>query len=439
MGGRLTAKEVEAAQHSATRGRPEYVSDGDGLYLQITPAGAKSWVFKYTLAGKAREMGLGAYGKPTRPLAPQIGVPLGEARDKAAQAHALLRQRIDPIDHRKTQARREETNRQRAQASTFRMLAEEMVLSREAEWKNPKHIQQWKNTLATYAYPVIGDLPVADIQTDDVLRVLKPIWHAKPETASRLRGRLERVLAYAKVRNLRTGDNPAAWRGHLAESLPSPRRVQGKLPGHHPALPWRQIGAFMATLGAEPSSSSRALAFLILTAARTNEVLGARWREVDWNNKAWTVPASRMKAKKEHTVALSEPALAVLKAMQPLATGPDSFIFPGRGAGSCLSQMALLMMLRRMNATPEGAPIPWADAATGEPITAHGFRSTFRDWCGETTSHSTELAEAALAHAVRDKTVAAYARGDLFEKRRKLMEEWGAFCTAELTRKANAA
>jgi integrase len=435
MGGRLTAKEIEAACHPKTHARPVRIHDGDGLYLQIAAGGTKSWLLRYTLAGKAREMGLGAFGKPARKGEPQVGVPLADARDKAAEARAALRQGLDPINNRQTQQRREAADRQRSQASTFRALAEEMVQSREAEWKNAKHIQQWKNTLATYAYPVIGDLPVAEILTDDVLRVLKPIWHAKPETASRLRGRIERVLAYAKVRNMRTGDNPAAWRGHLAESLPSPRRVQGKMPGHHPALPWRRIGDFMALLGAEPSSSSRALEFLILTAARTNEVLGARWREVDWDEKAWTVPADRMKAKKEHRVALSQPALAILSAMKPLSTGPGSFIFPGRGASTCLSQMALLMLLRRMNEVPEGGTIPWADAATSEPITAHGFRSTFRDWCGEASSYPTNLAEAALAHALRDKTEKAYARGDLFEKRRELMEAWGAFCITAAARK----
>jgi len=430
MGGRLTAKEIEAAAHPGTTGRPVRLHDGDGLYLQLAPGGSKSWLYRYTLAGKAREMGLGAFGKPARRGEPQIGVPLAEARDKAAEARKVLRNGSDPIDHRKTAQRREAADRQRAEAATFRALADEMVSSREAEWKNPKHVQQWKNTLASYAYPVLGNLPVSEIVTDDVLRVLKPIWTAKPETASRLRGRIERVLAYAKARGLRTGDNPATWRGHLAESLPSPRRVQGKIPGHHAALPWQQIGAFMAELGREPSSSSRALSFLILTATRTNEVLGARWREFDLAEKAWTVPAARMKAKKEHRVPLSEPALAILEAMKPLATRPDSFVFPGRSAGAPLSQMALLMLLRRLNAVAEGEAVPWVDGRTGEAITAHGFRSAFRDWCGESTSYPTDLAEAALAHAIRDKTVAAYARGDLFEKRRALMEAWGEFCGA---------
>jgi integrase len=353
---------------------------------------------------------------------------LADARDKAAQAHAVLRQGLDPISHRKDRQRREIADRNRTAVSTFRALAEEMVSAREAGWKNPKHRQQWRSTLTSYAYPVIGDMPVAEIGTDDVLRVLKPIWTAKPETASRLRGRIERVLAYGKARGLRTGDNPATWRGHLAESLPSPRQVQGKIPGHHPALPWARIGAFMGELTREPSSSSRALAFLILTATRTNEVLGARWREIDLAENAWTIPAVRMKAKKEHRVPLSAAALEILLAMKPLATGSDSFVFPGRVKGAPLSQMALLMLLRRLNAVDDGQPVPWVDGRTGEPITAHGFRSAFRDWCGEATSFATDLAEAALAHTVRDKVVAAYARGDLFDKRRELMGAWGAFC-----------
>jgi integrase len=440
MPGRLTAKEVEAASHEGATERPVSIHDGDGLYLQITKRGAKSWLFRFTLARKAREMGLGAFGKPARKGDPQIGLTLADARDKAAHARSLLAQGIDPIDHRQTQQRREAADRDRSAASTFRMIAEEMVSAREAGWKNAKHIQQWKNTLATYAYPVLGDLPVAEIGTDDVLRVLKPIWTEKPETASRLRGRIERVLAYGKTRGLRTGDNPAVWRGHLAESLPPPRQVQGKIPGHHPALPWARVGAFMVELAREPSPSSRALAFLILTASRTNEVLGARWREFDLAERAsWTVPAVRMKAKKEHRVPISPAAMGILLAMKPLATGSDSFVFPGRSAGAPLSQMALLMLLRRLNSVAEGQPAPWVDGRTGEPITAHGFRSAFRDWCGEATGYPTDLAEAALAHAVRDKTVAAYARGDLFEKRRELMDAWAQFCAKALDGKLNAA
>jgi integrase len=428
MPGRLTAKEVETASHQGATDRPISIHDGDGLYLQITKRGGKSWLFRFMMAGKAREMGLGAFGKPARKGSPQVGLTLADARDKAAEARALVRQGIDPISHRQGQQRRELADRNRAATSTFRTLAEEMVSAREAGWKNRKHIQQWKNTLASYAYPVLGHMPVSEIGTDDVLLVLKPIWTAKPETASRLRGRIERVLAYGKARGLRTGDNPATWRGHLAESLPSPRQVQGKIPGHHPALPWARIGAFMGELTREPSSSSRALAFLILTATRTNEVLGARWREIDLAESAWTIPAVRMKARKEHRVPLSPAALEILLAMKPLATGPDGFVFPGRVKGAPLSQMALLMLLRRLNAVEDGQPVPWVDGRTGEPITAHGFRSAFRDWCGEATSFATDLAEAALAHTVRDKVVAAYARGDLFDKRRELMGAWGAFC-----------
>jgi integrase len=420
-GGGLTVRAVAAAKHPGAPARPIRIGDGGGLYLQIAPAGSKSWLFRFTLVGKAREMGLGPVGEPPK------GVTLAAARLAAAEASGLLRQGLDPIYHRAAALRRGEADRAKAAANTFRSVAEEMVSAREAGWRNAKHRQQWRNTLAAYAYPVIGDLPVSEVGTEDVLRVLRPIWTAKPETASRLRGRIERVLAYAKAMKLRGGENPAVWRGHLSEALASPRRIEGKAPGHHAALPWQEAPLFVAELRGRDAVAARALEFAILTAARTSEVLGARWREVDLDGAVWTVPAGRMKAQREHRVPLSGAALAVLRAVLPLASGPEGFVFPGQRRGSGLSQMALLMLLRRMNPEGEGGPARWRDARTGEPVTAHGFRSTFRDWCGEASRHPTDLAEAALAHITKDKTEAAYARGDLFAKRAVLMADWAAF------------
>jgi integrase len=413
---------VVAAKHPGTPARPIRLGDGGGLYLQIAPSGSKSWLFRFTLAGKAREMGLGPTGEPPR------GVTLAAARLAAAEARGLLRQGVDPIEHRGNSLRQAEAERAKAAANTFRSVAETMIGAREAGWRNAKHRQQWRNTLATYAYPLIGEMPVAEVGTEDVLRVLRPIWTEKPETASRIRGRIERVLAYAKAMRLREGENPAVWRGHLSEALASPRQIEGKVPRHHPALPWQHAPLFMADLRGRNAMAARALEFSILTAARTGEVLSARWREVDLDTAVWIVPAERMKAKREHRVPLSHAALAVLRTVLPLSTGPESHVFPGQQRGHGLSQMALLMLLRRMNLQAEGKPARWRDARTSEPITAHGFRSTFRDWCGEASHHPADLAEAALAHITRDKTEAAYARGDLFAKRAALMADWAAYC-----------
>jgi integrase len=426
--GGLTAKAVEKAKHPGTGTRPVRVGDRDGLCLQISPGNTKSWLFRFTFGGRAREMGLGPVGDPPR------GITLAGAREAAAEARRLLRQGIDPIEHRHSERRREESERTKTAANTFRVVAGDMIDNRESGWRNVKHRQQWRNTLATYVYPFIGDMPVAEIGTEDVLRALRPIWTLKPETASRVRGRIERVLAYAKALRLRQGENPAVWRGHLAEALPSPRSITGKPPGHHPALAWQEMPLFMAELRCRDSMAARALGFAILTAARTGEVLGAQWREIDLDAAIWTVPSSRAKAKREHRVPLTPPAVAILKAVHPLASGNDSFVFPGQVRGRGLSQMALLMLIRRMNAIdpdrPEG-DIRWRDRRIGEPITAHGFRSSFRDWCGEASEHPIEVAEMALAHVIKNKTEAAYARGDLFAKRRELMADWAAFCGAK--------
>jgi integrase len=258
----------------------------------------------------------------------------------------------------------------------------------------------------------MGNLPVADVDTAHVMATLEPIWHAKPETAGRVRGRIESILDYAKARGWRTGENPARWRGRIANLLPKRGKVQRVQ--HHAALPWRDMGAFMVALRTEAGTAARALEFTVLTAARTGEVLGARWGEVDLSDAVWTVPSDRMKSGREHRIPLSEAAMAVLNALHPLiGAEPDDWVFPGGRAGRPLSGMAMLMLLRRMG--------------RGD-LTTHGFRSTFRDWTAETTAYAREVAEAALAHALGDKVEAAYRRGDLFEKRRRLMEEWAMFC-----------
>lgn len=416
---RLTAKAVAAAAQSGTPGRAFRLPDGAGLYLQVGITGTKSWLFRYKVGGRTRVMGLGPAGDG------KGAVSLAAARIAAAEARGKLRLGTDPIESRTAELQRRQAEQARANAHTFQAVAEAMLDAREQGWRNPKHRQQWRNTLATYAYPIIGHMPVRDVGTVEVLLVLKPIWTRTPETASRLRGRIERVLAYARALGLREGENPATWRGHLAEALPPPRRIEGKAPRHHAALPWQQVPAFMMQLATIEAVSARALAFAVLTAGRTGEVIGARWAELDIDEATWTVPAERMKAKREHRVPLSPAALDVLRAVQPLARGGESFVFPGARAGKPLSSMSMLMLLRRMNLGK--VPI-WADGRTGVAITAHGFRSSFRDWCGEVSKHGTRLAEAALAHVVRDKTEAAYARGDLFTKRTALMADWADFC-----------
>jgi integrase len=295
---------------------------------------------------------------------------------------------------------------------TFKAVAEAYVTAHEAGWKNDKHIAQWKSTLKAYVYPRFGDVPVMTVATSHVLAALEPIWREKPETASRLRGRIEAILDYAKARQWRTGENPAAWRGHLVELLPSRKKIAPI--EHHAALPWREMGAFLPKLRAQVGVGARALEFAIFTAARSGEVFGARWREIDMIDKVWTVPAERMKGGREHRVPLSKAALELLQNLAGLfPTDPDSFVFPSVSTGRGLSNMAMTMTLRRMKR---------AD------LTAHGFRSTFRDWAAEATGFPGEVAEAALAHVVGDKVEAAYRRGDLFEKRRRLMNEWAAFC-----------
>jgi integrase len=416
--GRLTALKVGSLLGSERRERKLGLhADGGGLYLQVTDGGA-SWVLRYMLAGCPREMGLG-------PLA-LYG--LQEARAKALDARRLRHQGIDPIEHRR--AHRAALALEAAKGTTFEDAAEAYIKAHRAGWRNAKHAAQWEATLETYAYPIFGKLSVQAIDTGLVMKVLEqdipgepgkpaaPLWTARPETASRLRGRIELVLDWAKVRGMRDGENPARWRGHFDKLLPARGKVRKVK--HHAALPYGEMAGFMTALAKQDGVSARAFEFAILTAVRTNEIIGARRSEIDRREKVWVIPAERMKGGREHRVPLSTRALAILDDMHKLAREDgaskvqgDGFVFPGGKAGKPLSNMAFLMLLRRME--------------RGD-LTAHGFRSTFRDWAAERTSFPREVAEAALAHVIDSKVEAAYRRGDLFEKRCRLMDAWAEFC-----------
>jgi integrase len=394
--GRLTALKVDKTRD------PGMYADGGGLYLRVTTEGARNWVLRYMLDRRPRWMGLG-------PLALYS---LADARAKALDARRKRHEGIDPIE-----ARRAERARQRldeAKAITFKQCAEAYISAHRAGWRNGKHAAQWGATLSTYAYPIIGGLPVQAVDTGLVAKVLEPIWTAKPETASRVRGRLESILDFAKVRGERDGENPARWRGHLDKLLPAPSKVRQV--EHHAALPFAELPAFQASLREQEGIAALALEFLILTAARTGEAIGARWAEISLLDKTWTVPAARMKGRQEHRVPLSAPALAILDEMRLARHGNDgdAFVFPGGKAGKPLSNMAFLMLLRRMDR---------------DDLTAHGFRATFKTWATERTSFQREIVEASLAHAIGGKVEQAYQRGDLFDKRRRLMQRWATFCT----------
>lgn len=393
------AREVGKLSAVAVRNmsKPGLHADGGGLYLQVTEAGAKSWVYRFMLSGRRRDMGLGAVHT----------VSLAEAREEARKCRQLLRDGIDPIEHRT--ATKLAAKAAALPAITFKQCAQAYIKAHEAGWRNAKHAAQWTSTMEAYAYPVMGALPVGAVDTGLVMKVLEPIWSTKTETASRVRGRIEAILDWATVRRYRSGENPARWKGHLDHLLPARSKVQK--PGHHAALPYDDMGAFMVALREQDGISARALEFAILTATRTNEVLGAVWDEFDLEKRLWTIPAPRMKGEREHRIPLSLAAIAVLKRMQEVAEG--AFVFGGATPGKPLSNMALLMVLRRMKRND---------------LTAHGFRSTFRDWCAERTAYPAEVAEMALAHAVGDKVEAAYRRGDLFEKRVRLMADWADFC-----------
>lgn len=384
----LTARKVETVK------TPGMLADGNGLYLQVTASGAKTWIFRFSTAGRRREMGLG----------PISLVSLADARQKALDAKKLVAAGIDPLEAKSQQAA--EQRLAVAKLKTFRECAEECIASMRPKWSNVKHADQWSKTLETYAYPILGSLPVAGVDTQLVLQVLEPIWTKKTETASRVRGRIEAVLDYAKVRGYRDGENPARWKGHLAHTLPGKGNV-AKVE-HHASLPYPDLPAFWLRLQAHDGLGARALELCILTATRTGEVLGARWSELDLDARLWTIPAERMKADAEHRVPLSDPSVALLKKMAAIRLHDSDFVFHGQVARRSLSNMAMSMVLRRMKAD----------------VTVHGFRSTFRTWIAEQTHFPDTVAEAALAHTIDDKVVAAYQRGTMLEKRRELMQAW---------------
>jgi integrase len=371
-------------------------ADGGGLYLSISPNGGRRWVFLYRWHGKPTEIGFGSARDVT----------LVRARELAGGARARLAEKINPKDARKA------TN-----GATFGECADRVIEAMRPSWRNGKHAAQWEMTLREYAAP-LRRLPADKITTDDVLSVLKPLWNEKPETASRLRGRIERVLDAAKAQGLRSGENPARWRGHLDQLLPKRQRLTR---GHHAAMSYTDVPAFMANLHARQATAALALEFAILTAARSGEVLGARWDEFDLDRAVWTLPAARMKAGREHRVPLQRRALKIVKALHETRDG--EFVFAGQKSGKPLSVMALEMVLRRMKV---------------DDVTVHGFRSAFRDWAAECTNFTNEVCEAALAHVIENKTEAAYRRGDLFDKRRKLMEAWATYCASPNTGKVVA-
>jgi integrase len=400
MIGKLSARKVETA-------KPGKYADGGGLYLAVAPSGAKKWTFRFRWKGangvQAREAGLGSVHAVT----------LADARGKADVYRSLVAKGVDPIKNARKAVE--------AEIPSFGEIADELIAAKESEWRNAKHRDQWKMTLTKYAGP-LRSTPVDQVDTAAVLAVLKPLWQAKPETASRLRGRIEHVLDAARAKGHRSGENPARWRGHLDKLLPR-RTVLSR--GHHAALPYDDVSAFVDRLRKlqTDSTAARAIEFAILTAARKGEVLGARWEEFDLDKNVWTIPATRTKAGRQHRVPLCDRAIAILKTMIP---APDdktaspvsdgrSFVFPGTKRGTSLSNMAMDMVLRRLE----------------ESCTVHGFRSSFRDWAGNETSFAREIAEAALAHVVGDKAEQAYRRGDALAKRRELMAAWASFC--ELT------
>ena len=376
---------------------PGLYCDGLGLYLQIGPTGGKSWLFRFMLNRKAQNMGLGPY--------PAVSLP--DARKKALESQRLLAEGLNPKAVRDDLIARNRLAN--ARKMSFSECAEAYIESHQHGWKNEKHIAQWRNTLRDYAYPKLGSLPVSSIDTDLILQCLNPIWNSKTETATRVRGRIEKVLDWATASKYREGENPARWRGHLKNLLPDPKKVTPVL--HHPALPHNEIAGFMKALKAEAGVSAQALEFAILTASRTNEVIAAKWDEFDLAKSLWVIPASRMKAGREHRVHLSQRALEILHGMQAAKQGP--YVFPGQRESKPLSNMALLQTLKRMKR---------------EDLTVHGFRSTFSDWAAEVSSFPAEVREMALAHTVADKTEAAYRRGDLLEKRMRMMEAWSLYC-----------
>ena len=393
---RLTALKVNRIK------KPGWYPDGQGLYLQVGPTGTKSWVFRYKIGGKERRQGLGSYSD----------VSLEEARASATVSRKLKQAGIDPIDHKRQELA--QTRLYAAKGVSFKEASLQYIESHKFGWTSRKHEAQWGKSLEQHAYPVIGDLPIQSIDVGLVLKVLEPIWNTKTETASRIRQRLENICDWAKVRGYREGENPARWRGHLDQLLPKPSKVARIK--HLPALHYSELPEFYQSLTGIDSLSAKALMFLILTAARSGEVRRATKTEVDLKKGLWVLPEERMKAGKEHRVPLSETALNILADVEPVSH--DERIFPGQGDAKFISGASLLSIAKQY----------------GQDITVHGFRSTFRDWCAEMTSYPQELAEAALAHQLKNKTEKAYQRGDLLQKRARLMDEWARYCTTPVSK-----
>ncbi|MEH6790946.1 tyrosine-type recombinase/integrase [Parasphingorhabdus sp.] len=405
----LQVKALPAGRHT----------DGGGLQLLVKKSGARSWVFRFMLDGKSRDIGLGAATGPDN-------ISLAQARDKAIDLRRLVQSGIDPLQER---ARIDAESEAKAQAAhiagiTFKASAEAYITAHSDSWKNAKHRAQWPATLETYVYPVMGDLPVADISTEHVMAVIEPIWKTKPETASRVRGRIETILDAAKARGYRQGENPARWRGHIGLMLPTRTRLSR---GKHPALPYDEVNSFITDLQSRDAMAALALEFTILTAARSGETIGATWDEMDLSKAIWTIPAERMKAGKKHRVPLSTRAIEILETTKAL--GGDHLFVGARGGK--LSNMAMAMMIRRMHeAKIKAGQKGYFDPKQNRIATSHGFRSSFRDWAAESTGYSHETCEMALAHVIGNQSEAAYRRGDLFDKRRKLMDAWAGYCAA---------
>lgn len=372
-------------------------ADGGGLYLQVSAFETKSWIFRFTRNKKMRDMGLG----------PFPDVSLSEAREQAHNCRKIVREGFDPIELRR--AEKQALQAVSGKIITFRQCAEKYISAHDASWKNIKHAKQWSRTLETYTYPVIGNLSVNDVDITHIVKILEPIWAEKTETASRVRSRIELILDWAKALNYREGENPARWKSNLDMLFPARNKVRKVI--HHAALPYNELRAFMVVLRGQNGIAALGLQLLILTVARTGEIIKARWSEFDLTEAIWTIPADRMKAGKEHRVPLSKPALDVLEKLKEVSR--NDYILPGLRPKSSLSNMAFLQLMKRMGR---------AD------LTSHGFRSTFKDWATEKTNYPNEVSEMALAHSVGNKVEAAYRRGDLYEKRVHIMRDWGEYC-----------
>lgn len=411
MSKKLTALAIKSIDKVGWHG------DGDNLWLQVTRSGTKSWVFRYTRDGKQRVLGLG----------PVRDVSLALAREKAHRLRLELLDGLDPAQSRKDA--RQASREQRAKSLSFDAAASALIDSKRPGWRSDKHADQWTATLRAYASPVFGSLDVAQVDTPLVVKCLQPIWTSKTETATRVRQRIEAVLDWATVSGHRQGDNPARWKGHLEHLLAAPQKVATK--ANHPSLPWRSAPSFMAALRQREGFAARALEFAILNAARTGEVRGATWAEVDLIGGTWTIPAERMKAGREHQVPLSQAALALLKALPRLED--TNLIFPGAKAQTALSDASLGAVIKRLNEPPV-----WLDDR-GQPVVPHGFRSTFRIWAAEATEYPREVAEHALAHQLPDKVEAAYQRGTMLPRRIALMNDWAAFLAGDAVHRVDGA